>query len=121
MTSGFDWSRTQREARLRRWGGEAIDGAPIGHHEKPKGVGQASINGPSNVARGSGNVRSAFLGRVRMAMASGSAMPPTSGLPTNIVREIKAFGGALSWAKIQPDTQQKVEKIKRRLKKKSKK
>jgi hypothetical protein len=52
-----------------------------------------------------------------MAMATGSAMPSTSGLPTNIAKKINASGGPLSWAKTQPDTQKKVEKIRRRLKK----
>jgi hypothetical protein len=51
-----------------------------------------------------------------MAMATESAMPSTSGLPTNIAKEINASGGPLAWAKTQPDTKQKVEKIRRRLK-----
>ncbi|MFT6088778.1 hypothetical protein [Sulfitobacter sp.] len=52
-----------------------------------------------------------------MAMATGSAMPSTSGLPSNIAKEINASGGPFAWAKTQLDTQQKVEKIRRRLKK----
>lgn len=82
--------------RRRRWGSVSIDGAPIGHSEMALNVGQAAIGGPSKVARDSGRVRSAFLGKVRMAMATGSAMPSTSGLPTNIAKEINASGGPLA-------------------------
>lgn len=51
-----------------------------------------------------------------MAIATGSEMPSTSGLPINIENDINALGGPLDWAMIQPGTQKKVEKIIRRLK-----
>jgi len=102
--------------RLRRWWSVSIDGAPIGHSGMPLNVGQAAIGGPSKVARDSGRVRSAFLGKIRMAMATGSAMPSTSGLPTNIAKQVNASGGPLAFAQTQPDTQKKVEKIRRRIK-----
>lgn len=116
MKSCFDWSRIQRETRLRKRGGEAIDGRPIGHSEKSKSVGQASINGPSHVSRQYGRVRSVFLGRVRLAMANGGTIPTTAGLPANIAKEVNILGGPLAWANAQPDTHKIVKKIQRRLK-----
>ena len=53
-------------------------------------VGQAAIGGLSKVARDSGRFRSAFLGKIRMAVATGRAMSSKSRLPTNIAKEINA-------------------------------
>lgn len=100
-------------------GRETIDGRLVGHSERPNDVGQSAINGPSGVSRRSTSVRSAFLGRVRLAMANGSEIPTTAGLPVNLASEITISGGPLTWAIAQPNTQQIVKKIQRRLEAKS--
>jgi hypothetical protein len=117
--NALNWARAQQEARLLRWGGETIDGRPLGLSEKPNGVGQACLTGPRSVARQDKRVRSTFLGKVRLALAGARLMPSLDGLPSSLVKEIVAAGGEGAWALGEPDTLKKIEKIRKRMPEKS--
>lgn len=114
MTKRFDWSKVNREGRLRRGGGETIDGRRFKQVEQTKGVGQQSLHGAGQVSLNldKHKARAKFFERVCRAIAGEQNMTDLSGLPRSLALEVISAGGAELWVLAEPGARSRIERLK---------